>query len=365
MNSVLNISVSCFKDCLTPDNPRPVNLLTWLTSDKYRAKVEQIRSIQDKTERDTLKRILPAITPAGTFSHRSAEGLVSHSGLIAFDIDFKDNQQISNYSDLKDQLKKLQNVAYCALSVSGAGYWGLIPISNPDKHKEHFQALIQDFGRLGITLDKSGADVCRLRIYSFDPEGYFNHNALPYTKLYVPRPKPAPAYHTPTEGENREKVERIIAEIKLNRIDITSDYEDEWFAIAAAFANEFGPNGRGYFHEVSQFHPKYDQQETDRLFNAVLRKRYLKFSIGSFFHIADNYGIRFKAPPMEPPEKFLTVRDLKALALQHIGEFNHLPGGELARKIGTRTFNQLIDNKVITQVEPLINEYCLTNSTPF
>lgn len=360
MNSVLNISVSCFKDCLTPDNPRPVNLITWLTSDKHRAAVQRIRTLQDKA----LKKSLPAITPAGTFRYREAEGLVSHSGLISFDVDFKDNQHIKNYSDLKEQLKKIENIAYCGLSVSGAGYWGLIPISNPDQHKEHYQALIQDFRRMGVTLDKSGGDTTRLRIYSYDPEGHFNHNARPYTKIYQPRPKPAPAYQTPTEGDTREKVETLITEIALHKVDITADYSD-WVKIAAALSNEFGPGGRGYFHRISQFYPKYDPDETDKVFNACLRNDYNKVTISTLFYIADNYGIRFKAGSMEPPDQFLTVKDLKALALQHIGECNHLSGGELGRKIGTRTLNQLIDNKIIMQAEPLVNEYCLTNGTPF
>lgn len=363
MNSVLNISVSCFKDCLTPDNPQPVNLLFWLTSDKYRAKVEQIRDKADKAERDQLKKTLPAITPSGTFKYRELEALLSHSGLIAFDIDFKDNQHITNYSDLKEQLKKLQNIAYCGLSVSGAGYWGLIPISNPAKHKEHFQALYQDFSRLGIILDKSGGDVCRLRIYSFDPEAYFNHCAKPYTKIYIPQPKPAPKYDTPTTGDNREKVEKVISEIALHKIDMTGNYED-WLKIGCSLANEFGAGGRGYFHNVSQFYPKYETNETDKLFNHCLKNDYSKVTISTFFYIADSYGIRFKELKRKP-EKFLSSKDLKELAMKHIGEFNHLSGGELARKVGVKSFNQMIDNHIVMQAKPLINEYCLINSYPF
>jgi len=363
MNSILNISVSCFKDCLTPDNPRPVNLLDWLTSDKYRGKVEQIRNIKDKAERDILKKALPAITPSGTFKYRELQALVNHSGLIAFDVDLKDNQHITNYSDLKEQLKKLQNVAYCGLSVSGAGYWGLIPISNPDKHKEHFQALNQDFNRLGIILDKSGGDVCRLRIYSFDPEAHFNHAAKFYTKIYVPQSKTPPKYDTPTNGDNREKVEKIISEIALHKIDLTSNYED-WLKIGCAFCNEFGAGGRGYFHKVSQFYPKYEPDETDKLFNHCIKNDYSKVTISTFFYIADSYGIRFKEVKRKP-EKFLSAKDLKELAMKHIGEFNHLSGGELTRKVGIKTFNQMIDYKIVMQAEPLINEYCLIDNYPY
>ena len=37
-------------------------------------------------------------------------------------------------------------MAYCGLSVSGKGFWGLIPIANPDKHRLHFTALKEAFG---------------------------------------------------------------------------------------------------------------------------------------------------------------------------------------------------------------------------
>ena len=347
MRNILDIEVSCFKNCLTADNPKPVNLLSWLNSDKYREKVEQIRNIEDKEKRDQLKKLLPAITPSGLFIRREVEFLTIHSGFIAIDVDFKENQHITNFFELKEQLKKLQNIAYCGLSVSGAGYWGLIPISNPDKHKAHFQALQQDFKRLGILLDDSGSDVCRLRIYSFDPEAHFNHNAKPYTKIFVPQPKTAPRYSTPTTGDNREKVEKIISELALHQIDITSNYED-WLRLACAFCNEFGTSGRGYFHNVSKYYNKYDPDETNRMYDNCLNKDYSKVTISTFFYIADSYGIRFKTEKKEP-EKFLTSKDLEELAIKHIGEFNHVPGSELISKVGVKAFNQMIDNKIVTQ----------------
>jgi hypothetical protein len=205
--------------------------------------------------------------------------------------------------------------------------------------------------------------VCRLRIYSFDPEAYFNHNARLYTKIYVPCPKPNPVHYTPTEGDNWEKVEELISEVALHKIDITGDYGD-WVKIGAALANEFGPGGRGYFHSISQYYPKYEPAETDKLFNHCLQNNYSKVTISTLFYIADNYGIRFKSAPAEP-EKFLTVKDLKELALKHIGEYNHLPGGELAREVGIKAFNQMIDKNIIIPAKPLINEYCLTDSYPY
>jgi len=176
MKSILNIEVSCFGNYDTPTNPKQVNLLSWLQSDKYKDKVDRIRAIEDKTIRDELKATLPAITASGVFSYRAKKNMLKHSGFIAIDIDFKGNETIGNFSELKTQICNIKNVAYCGLSVSGRGYWCLIPIAYPDKHEQHFKTLQWAFKLFGIKIDESCKDVSRLRGYSYDTDGYFNHN---------------------------------------------------------------------------------------------------------------------------------------------------------------------------------------------
>ena len=51
-SSILNTPVSCFANYDTPHHPVTVNLLTWLTSAKYKDKVAHIRSLPDKAARD-------------------------------------------------------------------------------------------------------------------------------------------------------------------------------------------------------------------------------------------------------------------------------------------------------------------------
>lgn len=289
--SILNIKVSCFENC-TGTTPQDVNLLDWLTSGKYRYKVEQLRTIQDEGLQKVIKKSLPAITPAGVFSYRDEKHIIEHSGFLAFDVDLADNKHISNFNELKVQISHVVCVAYCGLSVRGKGFWGLVPIpkSTPAEHKYRFNALSKFFKSYNINLDPSGSDVCRLRIYSWDPEGYFNHNAKLYTSILKPQAKKStrPAY-----SDTRERVETIISQIKENKIDVTGSYED-WLKIGSALENEFGESGRGYFHAVSRYHAKYDVSETDHLFDSVLKCNNGKVSIGSFFHIAGDYGI--KAP---------------------------------------------------------------------
>jgi hypothetical protein len=290
-NSILNINVSCFQNCRAT-TPADVSLLAWLTSDKHRDKVEQIRTLQDEMLQKEIKKTLPAITPSGRFSLRNTQHLVGHSGFLAFDIDFQDNRHIVNFNDLKQQISHISSVAYCGLSVRGHGFWGLVPVpaSTPQEHKKRFEALAKDFEGFGIILDKSGSDVCRLRIYSWDPDAYFNHQAQIYTKtLQVTRP--SETHRRPEASDARERVEAVIAKIKENQVDITESY-DNWLRIGAALANEFGESGRGYFHAVSQFHPDYSPGNVDKKFDTCVKDRMSRISIGTFFHIAEDHGIR-------------------------------------------------------------------------
>jgi hypothetical protein len=183
MESVLNVTISCFEHYRESKKPKSVNLIDWLTSEKYRVKVEEIRILEDKAKRDEVKATLPAITPSGIFSQRRESGLIQHSGLIQIDLDRQDNLHILNWDDLKPELIKLPEIAYLGKSVSGTGYWGLIPIpADPLKHKLYFDAIYDSFLSWHLYLDTKPKNIASLRGYSFDPDGYFNHYAALFQK---------------------------------------------------------------------------------------------------------------------------------------------------------------------------------------
>lgn len=189
MKSVLDIEVSCFKDYSTPNDPRNVNLLHWLKSQKYQHEVDKIRVEQDPEVRKRLKSKLPGITPSGIFTHRKQDALIYHSGLIQFDIDLtEENELITNWDDLKTELSKIPNIAYIGLSVSGRGYWGLIPIpKEPENHKRYFEAIHEAFIKMGIKLDSAPQNPASLRGYSYDKTAYYNHKAKLF-KTFLPKP---------------------------------------------------------------------------------------------------------------------------------------------------------------------------------
>ena len=185
--NILDSPVSIFANYNTPSNPKTVTLKQFLTSTKYRVEVECIRATDDKAERDKLKATLPAITPSGLFSYRAVGSLVKHSGLICLDIDYKGNEAIGNFFELKQQLVKIQNVAFCIKSVSGKGYAVGIPIAYPERHGQHFDALKRIFWEFGLVVDKACRDVSRLRGYSYDEDAYLNENAKVFDQYDEPK----------------------------------------------------------------------------------------------------------------------------------------------------------------------------------
>ncbi len=291
--SILDVTISAFSS-YKGTLPKDINLLVWLKSLKYKKKVEKIRNSKNVDFKKKLKSELPAITPSGIFKTRKASELIKHSGLLQFDIDFKDNTHIKNYQELKNQISNIKEVAYCGLSVSGNGFWGLVPIKDSTKHKEHFEALYLIFKKLGIIIDKSCKDVCRLRGYSIDANAYFNHNATIFTlkKNYTTNLK-SKGYTNFTFDHNfdntKSNVEKCLNVIQNKQIDITENYI-EWFSLGCSIANEFGENGRDYFHILSKISNKYNYLNTEKQFNHCLKNRY-SYNIGTFFHYCKLNGV--------------------------------------------------------------------------
>ena len=291
-NSVLNRVVSCYSSYRDNDSTVTVHLMEWLTNSCYLPLIEEIRATNDKTRRSELKSQLPAITPSGLFYQRNQNALIRHSGLIQFDIDMAgDNLKVGNMAELGEQLQRIEHVAYCGLSASGNGWWGLIPIAYPKLHKDHFKALRRDFAAMGIEIDDKPQNIASMRGYSVDANGYFNHQAKPYTKVYS---EPPPKRVLKRKAHNNDKEGRFLdclEQLQRGAIDITGDYGD-WLGVARAFANEYGESGRDYFHQVSQFYPKYSSSQTDQQYTAALRSPG-KATLGTFFYLCDQHGVSY------------------------------------------------------------------------
>ena len=234
---------------------------------------------------------LPQATISGIFSPtRLADNLVRHSGLICVDIDRKDNEHIANFDTLiEDVLSRIEEVAYAAHSVSGKGYFVIIPLRYPQLHKAQFEQLVRVFSDMGINIDRACGDVCRLRCLSYDEHPYINLDVKPFSGIYrEPKKSRQWCQCGYVESDVEEKVARLCREIAMRHIDLTANYED-WVKIGAALSS-LGESGRQWFHLCSSQNSGYNSAECDRKFNNLLRST-RQIGIGTFFYYCRQYGI--------------------------------------------------------------------------
>lgn len=262
-------------------------LLQVLNNHKIKDKVFVVRNCENTEEKNILKSNLPGFLPSGiTPDGRSDDNLI-HNGVISIDIDYKDNMHIYNFDDMTSIISKSKFVAYCGKSCGGKGFFILIPISNTNKHREHFKALQKDFEEIGITIDRSGINPSRFRYFSYDDEGYFNFDAEIYEKVFEEKKK----VHAPILYNEDSDFHKILNKINQTGIDITGGYDD-WFTIGCAVANHCGESGRQYYHDISRHSDKYKTKDTDIQYDRCLKCN--RITIKSFFQISSQYGILAK-----------------------------------------------------------------------
>ena len=279
VNDPLNVEVSLYKG-VSDNIGTTVNLKYFLFTDQYKDIAEAIRSGSTIEERHEIKNryrtALPCATVSGRFTERKRDKVAEYSGLIAIDIDYKDNVEVM--PEVPNILKQMDFVIYAGKSISGDGYFAICRVDDPKRLKEHYLALEKDFKEYGITIDKACKDTTRLRFASYNEKPYYNPYALTYYKMvgepkketrvsttYTPREF---SYHT-ISTDNAQRVEEQIKYLIDNNLTLPDDYHS-WFKIGMSLCSEFGESGRQYFHSISSLSPKYDRYECDNQYDKIV-----------------------------------------------------------------------------------------------
>ncbi|MCD8101817.1 MAG: PriCT-2 domain-containing protein [Alistipes sp.] len=295
--------VSLFRNYYATQPVCTVSLWEFLTFPGFKNDVVKCRKSKEGKKRDYIKSNLPCITVSGVFDTRDKTKRLQHihSGYLCIDIDGKDNKHIygAEWFPVKKRLMKLFNsLAYAGISINGNGLCLIFRIEYPEKHIQHFNALVAEIKeRIGLIADESCKGVARLRGASFDAYPCFNFCAKPYFKVkdnIYPDNSRVPLDRTAREQDLIDtKVNRLIEKIRKGKIDITANYKD-WYKIGCAFAAEYGKEeGNRKFHLVSMWHPKYYPSECDEQFAKCLQYG-SKTTILSFFKICKEHGVTFK-----------------------------------------------------------------------
>lgn len=297
--NILETPITVFGS-ITTTNGRVTSLAEFLNDASSHQLIQQIRMTEDKVERTRLKSGLPCATISTICPYgRKADDAFEHTGLICIDIDGQDNLGFGSGAELKAEVCKVAEVAYCSLSASGNGCFAIFRLSHPENHLGHFLALQRLFkSRLGIVIDGQCKDEKRLRFATYDSKPYINDNAIPFRIIDAatnPKhnlTKTTVAMGQRTWNENPEatldKVARLTEEVVRRGIDLTDGYS-RWVEIGMALAN-LGEAGREFFHAISSVYPDYDRAKADTKFTNLLRTT-RKVTIATFFHQCEAHGV--------------------------------------------------------------------------
>ena len=291
MNNYLSREISVFPNVYTQEGTT-TTLRQFLFDEagmeavlKYRALVQQFGHDSEVAKKFKIQ--LPAATISGTFyPTKEATNLVQHSGLICIDIDSKDNVGL-DMGALKNQLAEVPQVLFTASSVSGSGLYCIIPLLYPERHQQQFAAIMRDFSRIGVVIDKNCKNVNRLRTISVDADFRLNQKAIPYQGIVLPERK-AVTYTYTQNDTTLERVAQCCRQLQEWHIDLTSNY-DTWVQIGFSLAS-LGESGRQFYHMASSINDKYNESECDKKFDDLL-KHGQSFSIGTFFYYCQQWGI--------------------------------------------------------------------------
>ena len=295
--------ISYFERATTNKVSKEVSLDYWLKktikpNKTLRNQISKYRNLGSAN----LKRKIPCVTISASFKKvRSLDKIKKKNPFIVLDIDryAKDKKRKCNlcldFDLAKEMFIGFSSCYYVGYSVSSDGLrvkngmYAIIILKKGTSLKKAFKHFEKRLSRIGINIDESCKDYTRLRFMSYDPKAYYNPKAKPF-KL----PKKQKAIKSKLKGtarkDDKQKVEAIISLIESQSIDITSNYDD-WYKIAGALYVAFGENGRDYFHRVSKFYPKYKKGKTDKKYSNCSNMN--RVSLSTFFHIANNYGLRY------------------------------------------------------------------------
>lgn len=278
--------VSVFKNVESPTDPKNLELEEYLEKTRdgeWEDIVNQCRLIKDKEERDAFKRKMPTTTLSGTFSYRNDSSLIEHSGYLNIDLD-----HIANISSVRKKLISDRYVYSVFLSTSGDGLRVLFKIE-PNKHREAFKAISQYLWDVySLPSDPNGVSPSKPYIVSFDPNIYINYDDVPVFKKYI---KEVPVKQINNFVHTSNDFENILKQITGRNINICESYED-WLKVGFAISEQFGEDGRFYFHEVSRMSPKYSSRVCDYQYTRCLKARgSSKVNISSFYYLAKINGI--------------------------------------------------------------------------
>lgn len=186
--------ITVFKDIKDTTNPHFANpelVYNYIKIGRYKDKVESLRKLGSKKERNKIKMTLPSICWSGEFEKRANDSCKKHSGLVCIDFD-----HVLDLGLLKERICKDQYTYMAFISPSGDGLKVVIKIPDSiDTHSDSCRAITEYFNE--ETLDEF-RDIARVCYISYDENIYINKESKIFTKLLKEKPQNTQVFY-PTE----------------------------------------------------------------------------------------------------------------------------------------------------------------------
>lgn len=230
---------SNIKETSTPFHRDVKIVFDRIQTGKYADLIKQIRKEKDKTQRNELKKGLPAICFSGTFQKRADDAIIEHSGLICLDFDgYKTKRDMLEY---KQTLKEDAHVMAVFISPSGDGLKVIVKIpAEIENHKRYFDALEKHFDC--PEFDVTSKNISRVCYESYDPEIHINLESDVWTKLSEEESKPLDIKSIrttiPLRDENKI-MDRLMKWWEKDYGLVSGARNNNVFVLASAF-NDFG-----------------------------------------------------------------------------------------------------------------------------
>jgi len=188
------------------------------------------------------------------------------SNLMTIDIDAKDNTHV----DILEIRKKIFNLPYvfsCLKSVSGKGFYCIIPIEDTLSTKEYYNYIVELWKQqFDINIDTNAASLVRARICSFDEEfeQWIKKDPVKIWKLKkIVKEEPEvitpeivyPKYEPKSDELNWDFITNKAMELVINNGYKIESY-GAWYHLGCELKNF--QNGEQMFIEVSKNNPKYN-----------------------------------------------------------------------------------------------------------
>jgi predicted P-loop ATPase len=285
--------ISIFKNWARVNNPENIDLIDHLMDIKegqWEDSVTKARVLKAQGKEEEYKAFkdkMQTVSFSGLFEKRADAALIEHSKIIAMDLDIYDHPDLNG---VKEKFKTDPHVFSVFLSTSGMGLRVLFRIDSK-RHRDAFLGIskyIKDHYQIIVDANSS---VSKPYIVSFDPDLYLNESApvwTIYNKETVLK-KEINFVHT------RSDFQEVFKNIEQRNVLICEEYND-WYRLGFALAEEFGEEGRSYFHVLSRIDSKkYRYEDCDKQYTSCLKAGKTGVNISTFYYLAKSAGINISS----------------------------------------------------------------------